>query len=188
MERPALLNSALIIPPLALALAAPGFALAAQEAVVATEPAQGSASERRFRWPDFIPVDPLPGEYRLTMTFGSIRVANAEAGKIEDVLADEIGEPEVTYQCLVGEPNRANIAYAFDVDDCIASEPSFDGDAFDISLQCSAPNSDISNIRLSGIANDQGLDMLTVMRMDDEDVGKMQLDMRIQIERVGDCE
>ena len=188
-------RSALLLPPLILlplALAAPSLAAAWQDGNVSiqTEPLQDG--EEEFVWPDFIEADPLPGRYRATFTIEDMSFPGLDGGKEERAIAEGIQSgmaPEISYICLSGPPDRAVWAEEFGSDNCTTRESRIDGSHFDVVLQCNdATGTGTMNGRFSGTAGEQGLDMLMDMRIREGGAGKMKMAMRIQLERVGECE
>jgi len=190
MKRPTL-----IFPLLATALAAPVVTTSAQDsgsppAIAVIEVEQDGEGE--FPWPDFIETDPLPGRYRTTFTIEDMSFPAFDGGKEEPAMADALQpemEPDIDHICLAGPPDRSIWANEFGGDDCRTLETSVEGNEFNVVLRCEGGmGPGTMNARISGTAGEQGLDMRIVMQVPQGEMGKMRMSMRVQLERVGDCE
>jgi len=184
-------RSAPILAP--LALAAPLFAISAQDAGVdvAIAPPEQDSGEN-FPWPNFIETDPLPGRYRTIFTIEDMSFPSFDGGKVEGRMAETMEnqpEPEIEHVCLAGPPDRADWIREFGDNDCTTLRSEIAGDAFDVTMQCrDGGGMGLTNARFSGTANETGMDLLLAMRITEESFGKMRMNVRIQVERVGDCE
>lgn len=148
-----------------------------------------SEEEAPFPWPDFLEVDPLPGEYRVSITMLDFNFSGLEGGKDDTSLIGEEGGTEVEYFCLAGEPNRENWFDELGGESCTQRQFDVDGSAFTMSMQC--PDNfggGPMTMRVAGEATEQGLDIRMHMRAYEGDLGKMTMDMRVAMERMGECE
>ncbi len=173
-------RAGLLALPMCGALALPVLPLWGQDA----EP-----TEAQFPWPDFLEVTPVPGQYRMTAVVENVEMPNWDGGKDMPPADEMMGEPDVQYLCLAGEPERVDWLEEFSGDaTCTAHGPTGTDDAFQLGVLCVEPDGSQNDVRLTGSATDQGMDMQMAMTMRFAETSKMSMDMHITIERVGDCE
>lgn len=177
-------RAALLAVPLALLCV--GTSGAGQDAEVVTDAAEAD----EFPWPDFLEVMPRPGEYRMSMTFENFQFLGEEQPKDGfNPFAEPPGEEEVELYCLTGEPDLVDWTRDFAGNGCEQTAFNVDGGEFSTTIRCENDfGSGNMTLRMTGSATEEGLDMLMSMQMREPEFGKMSVDMRMSVERIGDCE
>jgi hypothetical protein len=182
-------RAGLIAAPLcmALALALPVLPLSGQDAAVSVDGDRNTSDE--FPWPDFITVDPLPGQYRITTILENFEMLGLDVGKEAPESEAPPSEPEIELVCLAGDVERVDwLEEMLGQGNCTTDGVTGDDDAFRIAVQCNDPGAGSHTLLLTGSASEQGMDMQMAMTMHPAEGVKLNTDMRITVERVGDCE
>lgn len=181
-------RAVLIAAPLCMALALPVLPLSGQDVAANVEAAQDTGDDE-FPWPDFITVDPLPGQYRITTILENFEMLGLDLGKETPESEGPPSEPEIEYVCLAGDVERIDWLEAMrGQGNCTTDGVTGDDDAFRIAVQCNDPGEGSHTLLLTGSASEQGMDMQMAMTMRPVAGAKVNMDMRITVERVGDCE
>ncbi|QZH75572.1 MAG: DUF3617 family protein [Erythrobacter sp.] len=146
-------------------------------------------TDESFPWPDFIEATPVPGRYRLTAIVENFGLAGLEVGKEVPPMDETTQAPDISYICLAGDVERVDwLAELRSEGECTSDGPTGDDENFRIAVQCVEPGGSRNEIVLTGSASDQGMEMQMAMTMRAPEMGKMTMDMRMTVERVGDCE
>lgn len=166
--------------------------LLAQQSTVEEAPANTAADEP-FPWPDFLEADPLPGGYRFTIAMERFVISGLgdESGKDEmDMsLMGEEAEVETEYYCVPEDVERFDLLAAMSEgsSDCTASPVRLDGEAFSAAVMCREPDGSQMRLRMSGTADETSMNALMAMQMKGQDAGQFNMDMRLVVERIGEC-
>lgn len=185
-------RAALFLLPLSAALALPLLPLAGQDVTSDVQANAMHDGSEDFPWPDFLEVEPLPGRYRMTVVLENMSFPRFGGGKVDpgsaDTMADALDEPDVSYLCLEGPPERVDWLAELSEGNCTSDGVTGGDDGFNISVQCDQPGGGRMDMQMSGSASETGLDMLMRTTMRGNEMGKMRMDVRLDVERVGDCE
>lgn len=180
-------RAVLIAAPLGMALALPILPLSGQDVAANVDAVQDPSGDE-FPWPDFLTVDPLPGQYRITTIVEDFGMNGPEDGKEVPDMDESMREPDIEYVCLAGEAQRVD--WLEDMrrqGSCTTDGVTGDDDAFRIATQCDDPGEGSYELLLTGSASEQGMDMQMAMTMRPAAGVKMNIDMWITVERMGEC-
>ena len=159
-----------------------------------TEAPSNSAADEPFPWPDFLETDPLPGGYRFTVAMERFSLSGPGdmGGKDQMDMGDLMGEEaevDTEYYCVPEEVERFDLLAAMSEgsSDCTASPVRLDGEAFSASVMCREPDGSQMRLRMSGTANETGMNALMALQMKGDSTGQLEMEMRLLVERIGEC-
>ncbi|VVT11620.1 DUF3617 domain-containing protein [Erythrobacter sp. EC-HK427] len=170
----------------------PAALLAQQSVEIQNVPTNGTGEEP-FPWPDFLETDPLPGGYRLTYSVENFTFPGLGMDAGKDDLGRTIGEQlpvETFYFCVDETFERFNMLEEMRSDsggECTAAPVRLDGGNFSTAVMCREPDGAQMQMRLTGTATDQSMDAQLAMRMKNNVLGRLEMEMRLLVERIGEC-
>ncbi|MDF1833808.1 MAG: DUF3617 family protein [Alteraurantiacibacter sp. bin_em_oilr2.035] len=172
---------------LALLLGAASAAFAGQDGADMAKNAS-VADDHLFPWLEFLDAEPRPGLYQVRYGLENALIADFDPRKNGGPSDPSMDEGDVEFICLDEDTQRVDMLEEFATGGCTMGAPAGGADGFTVMAQCRDPDGQHMRIRMTGSGDAEHLQTLLSMTMRSPERGKMALGIRVELERVGECE